>query len=118
MSAIQSGLREKDPKMQFLEMMLDKLSGNCSATVKINFGHQTVGGQSAEIRAANGEAIASYNSLGGGWTEIQTKEEHKFMGEATMIYYQAFREAHAEINAAKTSAHSALPSKSTVDFHI
>lgn len=100
MSAIQSALSEKDPKMQFLEMMLEKLSGNCTANVKINFGHQTVGGQSAEIRTANGEVIASYNSHGGGWTEIQTREEHKFMDEAKMVYYQAFKEDRAEIRAA------------------
>ena len=100
MSAIQSALSEKDPKMQFVEMMLEKLSENCTTNLKINFGHQTVGGQSAEIRTANGEVIASYNSHGGGWTEIQTREEHKFMDEAKMIYYQAFKEARAEIRAA------------------
>lgn len=119
MSAIQSALSEKDPKIQFLEMMLEKLSGNCTANVKINFGRQTVGGQSAEIRAANGEVIASYNSLGGGWTEIQTKEEHKFMGEATMIYYQAFRETRAEIaNAAQQTAVPAVGSGTTGGFDV
>ena len=97
MSAIQAALREPHPLLQALEKMLEKLSGGGSANLKIS-GVQ----QAAEVYAPNGENIASYNSLGGGWTDIQTKEEHKFFGESTWAYLQAFREARAEMKAAQT----------------
>lgn len=95
MSAIQAALKEPHPMLQALEKMLDKLSGGGSAKLKICSIQQT-----AEIFAPNGENIASYNSLGGGWTNIQTKEEHKFFDEATSVYLQAFREARAEMKVA------------------
>lgn len=94
MSAIQTALREPHPLLQALEKMLDKLTGGCSAKLKICSIQQT-----AEISAPNGEIIASYNSLGGGWMENQTKEEHKFFDEAAAVYLQAFREARAEMKA-------------------
>lgn len=96
-SAIQAALREPHPLLQALEIMLEKLSGGGSANLKIS-GVQ----QAAEIYAPNGENIASYNSLGEGWTDIQTKEEHKFFGESTWAYLQAYREARAEMSAART----------------
>ena len=65
MSAIQAALREPHPLLQALEKMLEKLSGGGSANLKIS-GVQ----QAAEVYAPNGENIASYNSLGGGWTDI------------------------------------------------
>ena len=68
MSAIQAALNEPHPMLQALEKMLEKLSGGCSANLKISSIQQA-----AEIFAPNGENIASYNSLGGGWTDIQTK---------------------------------------------
>ena len=95
MSAIQAALREPHPLLQALEKMLEKLSGGCSANLKIS-GVQ----QAAEVYAPNGENIASYNSLGGGWTDIQTKEEHRFFDDSTMAYLQAYREARAEMRAA------------------
>lgn len=97
MSAIQAALREPHPLLQALEIMLEKLSGGGSANLKIS-GVQ----QAAEVYAPNGENIASYNSLDGGWTDIQTKEEHKFFGESTWAYLQAYREARAEMSAART----------------
>lgn len=81
---------------------LSKMSGNCSGTI-----HRNPGGQSAEIYAPNGENIASYNSTGGGWTVIQTKEELKFQGEADGVYAQAFREARAAM--ADTAQQTAAP---------
>ena len=99
MSAIQAALNEPHPMLQALEKMLDKLSGGGSARLKICSIQQT-----AEIFAPNGEIIASYNSLGGDWTNIQTKEEHKFFDEATSVYLQAFREARAEMKAAAKSS--------------
>lgn len=101
MSAIQAALREPHPLLQALEKMLDKLSGGGSANLKIS-GIQ----QAAEVYAPNGENIASYNSLGGGWTDIQTKEEHKFFDESTSVYFQAYREARAEM---KSEAPAAEP---------
>ena len=95
MSAIQAALREPHPLLQALEKMLEKLSGGGSANLKIS-GVQ----QAAEVYAPNGENIASYNSLGGGWTDIQTKEEHRFFDDSTMAYLQAYREARAEMRAA------------------
>lgn len=95
MSAIQAALREPHPLLQALEKMLEKLSGGCSANLKIS-GVQ----QAAEVYAPNGENIASYNSLGGGWTDIQTKEEHKYFSETASVYCQAYREARAEMRAA------------------
>ncbi len=95
MSAIQAALREPHPLLQALEKMLEKLSGGGSANLKIS-GIQ----QAAEVYAPNGENIASYNSLGGGWTDIQTKEEHKYFSETASVYCQAYREARAEMRAA------------------
>ena len=92
--AIQQALSETDPLLRLLDRLLDKLSGNCSAGI-----HIRPEGQTAEIRAPNGETIASYNSLGSGWTEIQTKAEGKFMSESAMVYAQAYKEARAELKA-------------------
>ena len=94
MSAIQAALKEPHPMLQALEKMLDKLSGGCSAKLKISAIHQA-----AEVTAPNGEVIAFYSS-NGGWTDIQTKEEHKFYSETASIYAQAFREARAEMKVA------------------
>lgn len=93
MSAIQAALKEPHPMLQALEKMLDKLSGGCSAKLKISAIHQA-----AEVTAPNGEVIAFYSS-NGGWTDIQTKEEHKFYSETASIYAQAFREARTEMKA-------------------
>lgn len=56
----------------------------------------------AEIFAPNGEMIAAYNS-NGGWTEISTEAEYQFLNQADQIYYDAFKEARAEINDASKS---------------
>ncbi|WP_305131354.1 hypothetical protein [uncultured Oscillibacter sp.] len=63
-----------------------------------------VGGlvDTAEIYAPNGEMIAGYNS-NGGWTEISTEAEYQFLHQADQIYYDAYKEARAEINAAAKS---------------
>lgn len=101
-SAIQAALKEPHPLIQALEKMLEKLSGGGSANLKISSIQQT-----AEVYAPNGENIASYNSLGGGWTDIQTKEEHKFLDESTFVYLQAYREARAEMKAEAPAAEAA-----------
>lgn len=95
LSAIETALREMDPARQFVVELLDQLSGNSSARIRAG-----LDGQSAEIRASNGEVIASYSSLGGGWTDIQTREEHRFFSESTAVYFQAFREARARMRTA------------------
>ncbi len=96
MSAIQAALKEPHPMLQALEKMLEKLSGGCSANLKISSVQQA-----AEIFAPNGENIASYNSLGGGWTDIQTKAEHDFFSESASVYLQAYREARAEMQSSQ-----------------
>jgi len=111
MSAIQAALKEPHPMLQALEKILEKLSGGGSANLKISSIQQA-----AEIYAPNGENIASYNSLGGGWTDIQTKEEHKFFSESAMVYLQAYREARAEIKA--TAEAPAAESAASFDAYI
>ena len=69
--------------LQALEKMQEKLSGDCSANLKISSVQQA-----AEIFAPNGENIASYNSLGGGWTDIQTKAEHDFLASRPRCTYR------------------------------
>ena len=76
------------------DKMLEKLSGGCSAKLKISAIHQA-----AEVSAPNGEVIAFYSS-NGGWTDIQTKEEHRFYSETASAYLQAYREARAEMKSA------------------
>ena len=113
MSAIQAALREPHPLLQALEKMLEKLSGGCSANLKIS-GVQ----QAAEVYAPNGENIASYNSLGGGWTDIQTKEEHKYFSETASVYCQAYREARAEMRAAAEAPAAESVNESAFDTRI
>lgn len=55
--------------------------------------------ETAEIFASNGEMIAAYNS-NGGWMEISTEAEYQFLHQADQIYFDAFKEARGEINAA------------------
>ena len=107
MSAIQAALNEPHPMLQALEKMLEKLSGGCSANLKISSIQQA-----AEIFAPNGENIASYNSLGGGWTDIQTKEEHQFFSETASVYLQSYREARTEMK----SSQPALSAETSVDI--
>jgi hypothetical protein len=109
MSAIQAALNEPHPMLQALEKMLEKLSGGCSANLKISSIQQA-----AEIFAPNGENIASYNSLGGGWTDIQTKAEHEFFSESASVYLQAYREARAEMQ----SSQPAPPVETAVDIRV
>lgn len=113
MSAIQAALREPHPLLQALEKMLGKLSGGGSANLKIS-GVQ----QAAEVYAPNGENIASYNSLGGGWTDIQTKEEHKYFSETASVYCQAYREARAEMRAAAEAPAAESVNESAFDTRI
>ena len=87
------------------------MSGGRSANLKISSVQQA-----AEIYAPNGENIAGYSSLGGGWTDIQTREEHPFSTEPTAVRFQVFREARAEMRAA-ASAPAASDSLTGVDIH-
>jgi hypothetical protein len=113
MSAIQAALREPHPLLQALEKILEKLSGGGSANLKIS-GVQ----QAAEVYAPNGENIASYNSLGGGWTDIQTKEEHKYFSETASVYHQAYREARAEMKATVEAPAAESASEASFDTRI
>ena len=112
MSAIQAALREPHPLLQALEKMLDKLSGGGSANLKISAIHQA-----AEVTAPNGEVIAFYSS-NGGWTDIQTKEEHKYFSETASVYLQAYREARAEMKAAAEAPAAEPASKAAFDARV
>lgn len=91
-------LRRLSGKVQHMNgqtfVSLNRMSGNCSANI-----HSNSCGQTAEVCSPNGEVIASYNSNGGGWTVVQTKEELDFQSQADSVYAQAFRAARAEIKA-------------------
>ena len=89
---LQQAARQREPMLE----LLDNLLGHCSGKL-----HSSPQGQTAQIYAPNGEIIASYNSLGSGWTISQTKAESKFQSAAAVAYLQAFRQARAEINAAQ-----------------
>lgn len=94
MTTIQAMLREKDPKQEFVEQMLAKLTGKSTAGIYVRRDCQM-----AEIRGPSGEVIASYNSSGSGWTDIQTREESRFFSGTAMAYLEAYRAARAELNA-------------------
>lgn len=91
-SLLQEAARQKEPMLELLDNLLNQCSGKL---------HSSPQGQTAELYAPNGEIIASYNSLGSGWTEIQTKAEQKFLSAAAVVYSKAFREARAEMKAAQ-----------------
>lgn len=83
---------EHAPMLGLSDQLLEK------NTVKIQH-DPTCHGQTAEIRDANAEAVATYNTFGGGWCPSQTKEEGKFHTETAAIYAKAFRSAQAAIKA-------------------
>ena len=95
---IQEAMNSYDPILSLLDTML----GNCSAEIQVS----SVA-QNAHIYSPDGEMIASYNSLGGGWTIVPTEAEEKFMSEATAVYAQAYKEARAEMKAAEQAQVSA-----------
>jgi hypothetical protein len=105
-STIEKALNEEDP----LLTLLDQLLGDCSVKA-----HITADSQTAEIYSSDGELLASYNSLGGGWTIQQTKAETKFLSETSSIYAQAYEDARAEIKAAQAAARAALPDEAAVN---
>ena len=71
----------------------------------------------AEIYAPNGEMIAGYNS-NGGWTEVSTEAEYQFLNQADQIYYDAFKEARAEINAAAENPAAEPASETAFDARV
>lgn len=89
---IQAAMKDYDPILSLLDTML----GDYSVEGRIS-----PEGQTAHIYSPDGEMIASYNSLGGGWHTCQTAAETKFMGEAASVYARAFKEARAEMKASE-----------------
>jgi hypothetical protein len=71
--------------------------------------------QNAEIYSSDGEMLASYNSLGGGWTIMQTAAERKFLSEVHALYSQAYSAAREAMKAEQTTAPAAPSDGSTVD---
>lgn len=53
----------------------------------------------AEVYASNGELVGAYTS-GGQWIEMPTEAESKFLAESDSVYFEAYRTARAEMNAA------------------
>lgn len=107
MAQVTSVMNALSKEQERVTAVLERLLGNCSAKVNADAFSQT-----AEIYSPDGEPIASYNSLGGGWTVRQTKAELHFISETDMIYLNAFREARAEM---KSDAQVA-PDGGTVDI--
>jgi hypothetical protein len=105
-NAMLQALNEKSPELEFLDAML----GNYSVK-----GCVSADSQNAEIYSSDGEMLASYNSLGGGWTIMQTAAERKFLSETTALYAQAYDDAKAEMKAAQAAAQAAPSDGSTVN---
>lgn len=105
---LQAAAREGEPLLE----LLDQLLGNCSGRIRSD-----PLGQTAEIRAPNGEVIASYNSLGSGWTVIQTKAEQKFFSETAAVYAEAYKKARAEMKAAEQRA-APPPEETALDTRV
>ena len=117
----------EDPTLEFLDRMLAQLkgkgrperivksfsglAGGCSGDL-----HSTPENQVATVYSPDGEAIAQYNTSGGGWMNLTTRAENQFLRESSDVYVQAYKAARAEMNAAKTSTPSTTFSESTVDF--
>ena len=128
---LQAVAKEDDPRLELLNSLLrrlsgkiqrkdgqtlvslGKMSGNCFGKI-----HHNSGGQTAEVYAPNDEAVASYNSNGGGWTVIQTQEELKSQGEADAVYAQAFRAARAELAVTQQTAALVQGSGETASFDV
>ena len=101
---------QEDPTLEFLDRMLAQLKksqkyrivrsfsgleGGCSGDL-----HSTPENQVATVYSPDGEMIASYNTSSGGWQILTTKAESQFLGDANIVYKQAYDAALAEINAA------------------
>lgn len=101
---------QEDPRLVFLDRMLAQLKktqkyrivrsfsgleGGCSGDL-----HSTPENQVATVYSPDGEMIAGYNTSSGGWQILTTKAESQFLGDANIVYMQAYKAALAEINAA------------------
>ncbi len=73
--------------------------------------------ETAEIYAPNGEMIAGYNS-NGGWMDISTEAEYQFLHQADQIYFDAFKEAREEINAASKTPAPEPASETSFDTRV
>jgi hypothetical protein len=99
-------LKEKSPELEFLDAML--------GTVSVK-GCVSADSQNAEIYSSDGEMLASYNSLGGGWTIMQTAAERKFLSETTALYSRTYSAAREAMKAEQTTAQTAPSDGSTVN---
>ena len=103
--------KEGDPTLEFLDRMLAQLkgkgrperivksfsglAGGCSGDL-----HSTPENQVATVYLPDGEAIAQYNTSGGGWMNLTTRAENQFLRDSSNVYKEAWDAARAEINAA------------------
>ncbi len=100
--------KEGDPTLEFLDRMVAQLKGKArpERIVKSFSGlaggcsgdlHSTPENQVATVYSSDGEAIAQYNTSGGGWMNLPTRAENQFLRDSTDIYKQAWDAARAEI---------------------
>ena len=103
--------KEGDPTLEFLDRMVAQLkgkvrperivksfsglAGGCSGDL-----HSTPENQVATVYSPDGEAIAQYNTSGGGWMNLTTRAENQFLWDSSNVYMEAWNAARAEINAA------------------
>ena len=98
----------EDPTLEFLDRMVAQLkakgrperivksfsglAGGCSGDL-----HSTSENQVATVYSPDGEAMAQYNTSGGGWMNLPTTAENQFLRDSTDVYMQAWDAARAEI---------------------
>ena len=92
--------------------LLDLLSGY---TAKVFNG--PLYGTKAEIYNEDGEMIAGYGSSFG-WIDVPTADEMRFQSESMQIYYKAYKEAEAEMAAAKQTAAPAMNGDAPASFDV
>ena len=108
MAQVNSVLHGLAQEQERITIWLEQMLGNDTAKISSD----SVG-QTAEVYSPEGEVIAGYNSLDGGWRAVWTKDELKFNSETNMIYLQAYRDARAEMKAAPVQ-----PAAGMVDIRV
>ena len=95
------------------ENFFDLLSIPFTATISKG----PVFGTTAEIYSKDGEMIAGYRDSCG-WFDVPTKDETRFQYESAQIYYKAYKEAEAEMAAAKQTAAPAVSGDAPASFDV
>ena len=93
--------------------LLDLLDSLCTAKVFKG----PLYGTTAEIYNGDGEMIAGYRDSCG-WFDVPTKDETRFQYESNQIYCEAYKEAEAEIAAARQTAAPAVSGGASASFDV